>query len=475
MEGMSPDWVKTLVMAELRIETATPQGTFQSAIPVLDHYAEMGVNGLWICPIWGRGSKKNGYGNFGCDTIESELTGTKDLGESYGVVKKFVDEAHSRNIRVIFDFVVWGTRKNSPLVTEHPDFYRHISGGFVQVWGGYGFDWTNASLRQWYREAAVNFIIKTGADGFRVDLAPDVSGYFFNEIRAALYAQGHKVIVMSETQNERKETFDFEENGVDGWTEEPDWKNLIALAARRVRFGNHSDFLLRSNIVDVIQSGTGIGKARLQQEGKGATFRFYTDNLLNHDDDRPFVEGNRVRFGYPAVFAPLLPLWWIGEEWNNPKVLMKNEVNDGVMFFNTISLDLCREGTNRDFYEDTKKFLRIRRSYPEIFDNFPGSTRKANILKVDSIKDGAPNDLQAYARFSDREAVLVVPNYQSKQARSNFEIAPPYDRLKLVLDTPMTITDLMTGSVVQTGLPKDIKTFKTSIKAENLGLYLVRQ
>ena len=40
MEGMSPDWVKTLIMAQFRIETATPEGMFASATKVLDHYAE---------------------------------------------------------------------------------------------------------------------------------------------------------------------------------------------------------------------------------------------------------------------------------------------------------------------------------------------------------------------------------------------------------------------------------------------------
>ena len=52
MEGLSPDWVKTLIMAQFRIETATPEGTFASATKVLDHYAEMGVNGLWINPVY---------------------------------------------------------------------------------------------------------------------------------------------------------------------------------------------------------------------------------------------------------------------------------------------------------------------------------------------------------------------------------------------------------------------------------------
>ena len=120
MEGTSPDWVKTLIMAEFRIETATPEGTFASATKVLDHYAEMGVNGLWINPIYERGSKGNGYGNYGPNTIEPLLTGANTIEESFAVVKDFVSEAHQKNIRVIFDIVVWGTKKQSPLVAVHP-------------------------------------------------------------------------------------------------------------------------------------------------------------------------------------------------------------------------------------------------------------------------------------------------------------------------------------------------------------------
>lgn len=39
MEGMSPDWMKSLVMEQFRVETATPEGTFAAATRVLDHLA----------------------------------------------------------------------------------------------------------------------------------------------------------------------------------------------------------------------------------------------------------------------------------------------------------------------------------------------------------------------------------------------------------------------------------------------------
>ena len=49
--GDSPDWADDLIIAQLRIETATEAGTLEAAVKVLDHYAEMGVNGLMILPV----------------------------------------------------------------------------------------------------------------------------------------------------------------------------------------------------------------------------------------------------------------------------------------------------------------------------------------------------------------------------------------------------------------------------------------
>lgn len=477
MHGKSPEWVASLIMAEFRVETATPEGTFAAAVRVLDHYAEMGVNGLWICPVWERGSKKNGYANNGPASLEPLMTGGGNFEESCAAVRRFVEEAHRRNIRVVFDIVVWGTRKEAPLVSEHPEFYRRLpDGSFWEVWGGYGFDWTNAALRGWYRAAAVDFILNTGADGYRVDLAPDTSGYFFQEVRDELYAKGRKIILISEMPNERREVFDFEQNGVTGWTEEPDHAHPERLREQTKRFGHHNEAPLRANLVEMVRSGTGIGSATLQKRGQGGAFQYYTQNLLNHDDGEPFVKGSRVRFGYTAVFAPLLPLWWIGEEWNNPKRLL-GDAEGGVMFFNTIDWSTKETPQNRAFFEDVKRFIRIRRTHPDIFEVFPGDARQAKILSLDSKRDGAPNPLQAYARFGRAKAVLIVPNHAGPKAESEFEIRVPSDKLNIPFsDSPSTkprITDLLTGKRLDYMVSSPDAVVKVTIANDALAVLLM--
>ncbi len=469
MEGMSPDWVKTLIMAELRIETATPEGTFAAATKVLDHYAEMGVNGLWIDPIWERGSKGNGYGNFGPASVEPLLTGKETPDESLDVVKAFVDEAHRRNIRIFFDIIVWGTRSDAPLVKEHPEFYKKVDGKFTAAWGGYGFDWNSGGLKDWYRDAAVHFIERTGADGFRVDLAPDISGYFFKQIRDALSDEGRKIAIISEMPGARKDTFDFEEVGVTGWTEEPNWTVPGAFEEQKRRFPVHNEYFLKSNIVDAIRTGAGIGNAQLQQQGMGGMFRFYTSNLLDHDDRTPFGAGSRVRFAYSSIFAPFIPLWWIGEEWNNP--LKPGPGWDGAMYFNTI--DWSALDANRAFYEDVKRYIRIRRALPDIFEQFPDSTRQANIAKVDSRVGGVPNALQAYGRFANGEAVLVVPN--AGAARAHFDVTPSPAALGLDAALDYSVTDLMTGRPLPFTVGASAASFGVDIDGDHLGIYLLRR
>lgn len=153
LDDGSPEWMRSLIMSQFRIETVTEEGTFQSAISVLDHFAEMGVNGLWINPIYKRQAGavengNNGYGNWGPNTVEPTLTGTEDLEESYAVIKEFVDAAHERNIRIFFDIIVWGTSKDSPIVTEHPEFYtKDANGNLTEAWGGWVWNWNSPELR----------------------------------------------------------------------------------------------------------------------------------------------------------------------------------------------------------------------------------------------------------------------------------------------------------------------------------------
>lgn len=456
LEDGSPDWVKSLIMAEVRIETATPEGTFQAATKVLDHYAEMGVNGLWITPPYAESAS---YGVKYPDRLSSKLTGTDDIEAGFAVAKQFVEEAHKRNIRIFFDIVTWGTTKDSPLCTEHPDWYD----GWREAYGGYVWKWSNTEWQEWFINNAVNIVNKTGIDGFRCDLEPDNTGYgVFDEVRQRLLKQGRKVAIFSEIVNYRYGSsgnlvYDFEQVGV-GSDESCEH-----------HYNNYENYFLeRGNIVDCTKTGIGIGTKTLQPTGEGGTFRYYTFCLSCHDSSKTQANGNRINFGYQMVFAPYIPLWYIGEEWDNPKKLNSGT---GVLFFNTIDWSLLDQPENRAFYEDVKKMIRIRRQYPEIFTYFPENHQETNICKV-SVK--GIEDLGAYARYYGDTGILVVPNANVHDTSGNFQIIIPFADMGLDGYKSFTVTELMSGKTVVSGTKEQVRTFSYTVPNQEVGVFLVK-
>lgn len=451
LENGGPDWIKTLIMAELHVETATDEGTLDAAVKVMDHYQEMGVNGFWITPINDKGTTGNGYGNLGPETISPKLTGTTDYTKGWQVVKKFIDEAHKRNIRVFMDIISWGTTKESPIYKQHPDWYTG-----KEVWGGYEWNWANENLKQWYINTIENIALTTGVDGFRCDLEPSYAGYTVQAtIRSQLLAKGRKIAIFSENGNERGESYDFEQTGVFDYN-----KDLGSQYANPIRF-----FMDKFDIVDSIKSGNWIGSQFSQDMGQSGTYRFYTNCISNHDYKKTVVNGNRITIGYQAIFAPFIPLWYIGEEWNNPKVS-----SAAVLYDNKIDWSQLNVASNRKFYEDVKQMIRIRRQYPDIFNYYPENHQESNICTV---KVNGLEELQAYARYSNGNGILIVPNYNIHDQVSPFTIHIPFNGMDMSNYKSYTVKDLLTGKTIVSGSKEKVNAFKVKVDLETVGVFLV--
>ncbi|HET9486003.1 MAG TPA: alpha-amylase family glycosyl hydrolase [Chryseosolibacter sp.] len=82
------------------------KGDFKGLTARLDEVKELGVNGIWLMPI------------MPSDTYHKyHVTDYKNIDPDYGTLddfKKFISEAHARDIKVITDFVVNHTGNNHP-------------------------------------------------------------------------------------------------------------------------------------------------------------------------------------------------------------------------------------------------------------------------------------------------------------------------------------------------------------------------
>ncbi|MGN0493320.1 MAG: alpha-amylase family glycosyl hydrolase [Acutalibacteraceae bacterium] len=444
-----PEWAKDLIIGEVNLRTATEEGTIQAATKVLDHYAEMGVNGLWITPVFDGGVSGNGYGNLGIDTIDPSLTGTIDYGEGWAVLKSFIDEAHSRNIRVILDVVFRGVQKDSPLYGAYQNWFTEDT-----QYGNYRFLWedtsVNSEIAAWYVENIVSIAKNTGCDGFRYDMMPSTVSKcnipVEKNIVDALHKAGCYLFIMSESVNDRKGLYATETVSINEALSYEYYKNPYDL------------FLGKYDIAEFIKSGS------TALNGAGA-YKYYTYSLANHDFKTTAVNGNRIAVGYQAIFSPFIPVIFLGEEWNNPH----NSTNqyDSALYYNTIDWSALNNYKNRAFYEDVKMMIRIRRTYSDLFNIDAAQFKDSNICKLATSGEG----VSAYARYAGNRAALIVPN--NTETTSNVNITVSLADLGLSEYNSFTVTDAETGSVIAAGAASDVENLTVAVNTKDQRVLII--
>lgn len=442
-----PDWVKTLIIEQVNVDSASPDGTFKGMPAVLDHLAEMGVNGIWLNPIFGGIH----YYNYGPGTLRASITGTDDVDEGWQVVKGFVDEAHKRNIRVFFDIITWGINPKAPLITEHPDWFD----GYSEEYKGPYYNWRNSELFEWFSERLIDIIRVTGADGYRADCNDKYCGpELYCKVRRVLHSEGRKIVIFGEAIKEGTESFfDFNEHSIDYWSVKEGTKFVDG----EVNFV--TDY--KPDIVAAVLKGRGLDTRPRQASDNAGLLRYYSSIVSCHDSRQYIAEGSLTVMGYASILSPFIPMWYIGEEWNNPYT--GTEICQW-LFANKIDWEKLEE--NRDFYEAVKRLIRIRRSYPEIFEYYPLNHREVNFCGVQT---NQADSLPAYARYMDSKGIIVVGNYSDSDL--DYEITVPYEEIGLCDEDFCVITDLMSGEEILQGYLKDMKQFCRTVFSKNIGVY----
>ena len=445
----SPDWLDVLTLVEVRLDTASIGGTFDEAYDLLDFYASVGVNGIWLTPIYDRGPYGNGYGNYGLHTVDPRLTGTDDYNEGWQKVRKFVDYAHSKGIYIFLDVITWGVMYDAPLIAEHPDWF---SG---EAWGNIAFDWSNNELRTWFTDNLVKNILVTDADGYRCDCEPNYTGYdIFGAARQKLAESGKYIAVISEDTSTRKSVYDFEQDGVLDY----------ASMDRAMLYGNPVNFFTDGylNIVDSVKTGEGIGSySRDGKKLKRGKSKYYTNCITNHDYQKRNVCGNRLKIGYSAILAPFIPLWYMGDEFNTSWV-------NAVQYDIAVNYDDMNIPANAFFLEDVKQMMKIRRTYGDIFEKWTLNHRNSNICEVKAEGFGS---LQNYARYDGNRAVLVIANNDPDSIAGTVKI--PFSKCGISGYKNYTVTDLMTGRIILSGTKKETESFIAAVPYQYVGVYLV--
>lgn len=445
-----------------------------NAIKLLDHLEEMGVNGLWVNPIGDRGIDSNGnvmgngYSAMGVDTIDTLLTGTDDYEKGWQIFADFVEEAHKRNIRVFIDIVSWGILADGEMYQLHKADKKWFTSAYSSGGESVYFNWGESEwftdngetgLKEWFVQSIVNIQLVTNCDGFRYDLEPDQAGPLVDgEIKSRLADMGRNILNISEGNNDRGGFYDLEQG------------SLVALDELKNRaaydYLEELPILKYYNFVDCIKEGIHIGSENSRYNDEGGMYKYYTQCVSNHDYTVYPSDGNLLVLGYSALYSPFIPVWYTGEETLADKVPGKAVLYDTPIDWES---DLEEEGA-REFYENVKQMIRLRRTYKELFVCFNGQFKDTNICKVNV--DNC-EIIQPYARYSGNKAALIIPNYNLHTPDAVMKVYVPFEETGLDHYSYYRVTDMVTGEVIVKGTAKQIASFEITVPLNDQRVLLI--
>ena len=114
-----------IVMYEINPSPFSSTHDFQGIINRLDNIKALGINTIWIMPIFPVG-EVNSFGSPYC------IKNFTDVRSSLGTMDNFkllVDKAHEKGMAVILDWVANHTAWDNPWITSHRDWYLQDGAG----------------------------------------------------------------------------------------------------------------------------------------------------------------------------------------------------------------------------------------------------------------------------------------------------------------------------------------------------------
>lgn len=184
-----PDWSKNANIYEVNIRQYTEEGTFKAFEKHLPRLKEMGVDILWLMPIFPIG-EKNRKGTMGSYYAVKDYMA---VNPEFGTMEDFKDlvkKAHDMGFKVILDWVANHTAWDNQMIYEHPDWYTKDSTGKMVS----PYDWSdvadlnydNQGLRDYMIEALKFWVEQADIDGYRCDVAGMVPTDFWDRAREQL-------------------------------------------------------------------------------------------------------------------------------------------------------------------------------------------------------------------------------------------------------------------------------------------------
>lgn len=187
------------VIYQVNIRAFSEQGNLKGVEARLDNIKALGVNVVYLMPIYPIGTLKginSPYSISDYQAVNPEFGNLEDL-------QSLVKAAHQHNLSVVLDFIPNHTAWDHPWLSQHPSWHLKDQSGKLVNPHGWGdvvqLDFSQAAMRESLIDAMKFWVTHANIDGFRFDYSDGPSVDFWQQAVAELRAiEDHPLLILAE-------------------------------------------------------------------------------------------------------------------------------------------------------------------------------------------------------------------------------------------------------------------------------------
>lgn len=189
--------IEDIVMYEVNLRAFSSTGNLKGVTNKLDHLKSLGVNVIWLMPIYPDG-EVNSVNSPYC------IKNFKAVGTEYGNLtdlRALTDAAHTKGMAVILDWVANHTSWDNAWISNKSWYTQDASGNIVHPPGTNwmdvaDLDFSNTKMKAAMIDAMKYWVLEANTDGFRCDYADGVPYSFWKQAIDTLRAIPNRKLVM---------------------------------------------------------------------------------------------------------------------------------------------------------------------------------------------------------------------------------------------------------------------------------------
>jgi glycosidase len=358
---------------QVNIRAFSQAGNFDGVTARLDSIKALGVNVIYLMPIYPVGSVKSVNSPY-C------VKDYKAINPEFGTLtdlRSLVDGAHSRNMSVILDWVANHTAWDNYWITAHKSWYAQDASGNIVSPPGFAdvaqLNFNNDMMRLAMIADMKYWVYAANIDGFRCDFADNPPVTFWQQaIDTLRNISNHSLLLLAEGSRSANYTAGFDYNF--GFAFYGNLKNIYSRNAS-------------VQTIDNLNTTEYSGATNGQQ-----VVRYITNHDVNSSDGTP-LDLFRGKSGSLAAFTVVACMKSVPMIYNGQEVGMTTPIT---FPFTTVKIDWT---TGRDVTAAYKKIIAFRNSSKAI--------RQGDLTSFSNA------DVCAFLKTKDSEKVLVITNLKN--------------------------------------------------------------